>query len=47
MRPATGLRSPITVSRVVVFPAPLGPRTPTISPERTSSETPLTAATLP
>src|SRR5206468_3295135 len=34
-------------SSVVVLPAPLGPRTPTISPTPTSSDTPLTAATLP
>src|SRR5438094_10226294 len=45
-RPA-GRTRPITESSVVVLPAPLGPRTPTISPTPTSSDTPLTAATLP
>src|SRR5438034_4675354 len=45
--PPAGRTRPITESSVVVLPAPLGPRTPTISPTPTSSDTPLTAATLP
>ena len=32
---------------VVVFPAPLGPRKATISPDRFASERSLTAVTLP
>src|SRR2546425_86640 len=47
MHPAAGRSNPITDESVVVLPAPLGPSTPTISPSRTSSETPLTAATPP
>ena len=32
---------------VVVFPAPFAPRSVTISPDRTSSETPLSARIVP
>src|SRR5512136_3010154 len=34
MRPSSGSRSPATVRRSVVFPAPLGPRTTRYSPSR-------------
>ncbi len=35
------------ISRVVVFPAPFGPRIPKISPHLTLKEMPSTATTLP
>ena len=35
MRPASGMRKPETMSRIVVLPAPFGPMRPTISPSRT------------
>ena len=41
--PASGQRSPITHSTVVVFPAPFGPKMPKISPPRTEGETSSTA----
>ncbi len=34
--PASGLMKPVTSEKSVVFPAPLGPITPTISPSSTS-----------
>ncbi|ALM38909.1 hypothetical protein SFR_2294 [Streptomyces sp. FR-008] len=37
--PESGLRSPATLSTVVVFPAPLGPMIPKISPSSTQKET--------
>ena len=37
-RPDVGSRSPSSIASVVVFPAPLGPRNPTISPARTWNE---------
>ena len=45
--PDVGRRSPSTISSSVVFPAPLGPRTPTNSPSATCIETPSTAVSGP
>jgi len=45
--PPSGLRSPSTISSVVVLPAPLGPRMPKISPRSTVSEMPSTATRSP
>src|SRR5438876_12247641 len=45
--PAVGLSSPVSILRVVVLPAPLGPRKPTISPGCTSRFTFLTASCVP
>ena len=45
--PESGRRSPSMVSRVVVLPAPLGPRMPTNSPSPTSRLTPSTARRSP
>ena len=50
MRPRTDLYSsdtPVTVLRVVVFPAPFEPMIETHSPFRTSNETPFSASTAP
>src|SRR5437660_12148667 len=41
--PEVGNRNPVSMRIVVVFPAPFGPRKPTISPFATSKETWLTA----
>src|SRR6187549_4004122 len=38
-------RSPSIISKVVVFPAPFGPRIPKTSPFLTEKETPFTACT--
>ena len=43
IEPCRGLWSPLIERRVVVFPAPLAPRSVTISPRRTSSEIPFSA----
>src|SRR5712675_2259356 len=45
--PPSGAKSPTTVLRVVVFPAPSGPMRPNISPRATSNEIPSTATTPP
>ncbi len=45
--PRSGRVNPRSMSRVVVLPAPLGPRKATISPGRTVRERPSTAATEP
>src|SRR5687768_3344203 len=47
MRPALGWRMDAMQRIVVVFPAPLGPRSPTISPPSTRNERFRTAARLP
>jgi hypothetical protein len=47
MVPASGSRSPLTHSTVVVFPAPFGPRMPKISPSATENDTSRTATTGP
>lgn len=44
--PESGSKTPITILMVVVLPAPLGPKRPTISPGRTQKDTPSTAATV-
>jgi hypothetical protein len=44
--PAVGAMSPVSILRVVVFPAPFGPRNPKISPSCTSKSMPSTATTL-
>jgi hypothetical protein len=41
--PASGLTTPSSMSRVVVFPAPLGPRSATRSPAPTVRSRPSTA----
>src|SRR5260370_7509076 len=43
-RPEVGRRIPLSDRRVVVFPAPLGPMSPTISPAATSNDRSFTAA---
>jgi hypothetical protein len=43
--PAVGWSTPVNILRVVDFPAPFGPRNPTISPCRTLNDMPFTAAT--
>src|SRR5262245_25128556 len=43
--PEVGWSSPESIFRVVVLPAPFGPRNPTTSPARIPSETPSTAST--
>src|SRR5689334_23893842 len=45
-RPAVGVSSVVSTRRVVVLPAPLGPRKPTISPSATVRSTPRTASTV-
>ena len=45
--PESGVTRPTTIEKVVVLPAPFGPRRPTISPAPTSSETWLTTARPP
>src|SRR5579871_3279378 len=45
--PAVGSSSVVSMRSVVVFPAPFGPRNPTISPAFTSRSTPRTASTSP
>src|SRR4051812_29401999 len=45
MWPASGSRSPMTHSSVVVLPAPFGPRRPKISPSWISNVTPRAAST--
>src|SRR5438045_9160855 len=45
--PAVGGRNPDSRLKHVVFPAPLGPINPTISPSSTVRSTPLTAARPP
>src|SRR5690606_31315972 len=47
MRPALGLRSPVSRLNRVVLPAPFGPRTAMISPRRTDRETSLRIRTPP
>ena len=42
-----GISNPVTRLMVVLLPAPLGPMTPSVSPQRTSRSTPSTAATPP
>src|SRR5215813_2409320 len=44
--PAVGRSSVVSIRRVVVLPAPLGPRKPTISPSATLRSTPRTASTV-
>ena len=44
-RPALGWIRPLSILRVVVLPAPLGPRKPTISPGSTVKLTAFTAST--
>ena len=46
-RPEEGRRRPVSILMVVVLPAPLGPRKPTISPRATARLTPRTASWLP
>lgn len=43
--PAVGWSKPESILRVVVLPAPLGPKNPTISPGATSKEMFFTAST--
>ncbi len=43
----SGSRSPSTISRMVVLPAPFGPRMPKNSPSETEKETPSTALRSP
>src|SRR5438045_94496 len=45
--PALGGKTPARIRIVVVLPAPLGPRKPTISPAATSKEMPRSASTAP
>src|SRR5690348_10163167 len=45
--PAVGARNPVTRLNRVVLPAPFGPISPTISPSRTSNDTPSTARSPP
>jgi hypothetical protein len=45
--PPLGLRSPARILKVVVFPAPLGPTSPTTSPWAACRETPRNASNLP
>jgi hypothetical protein len=45
--PESALRRPSTISSVVVFPAPFGPRMPKNSPSATVNETPSTAFSSP
>src|ERR1022692_2694618 len=47
MDPESGARRPEMHSTVVVFPAPLGPMIPNISPSRREKDTSSTAARLP
>ena len=44
--PAVGRSSVVSMRRVVVLPAPFGPRKPTISPSSTVRSTPRTACTV-
>jgi RNA polymerase sigma factor (sigma-70 family) len=44
--PPVGMMAVVSTPMVVVFPAPLGPRRPKISPRDTSKETPSTALVL-
>src|SRR3990172_13429609 len=46
-RPASGSTMPQAMRKVVVLPAPLGPKRPTISPGNTSKSTPSTTRRLP
>lgn len=43
IEPDDGLASPVNMLRVVVFPAPFGPKNPKISPFSIEKSTPLTA----
>src|SRR4029079_5735523 len=45
--PAAGSSTPRSMLMVVVFPAPLAPSNPTISPRATSNDTPSTATVCP
>ncbi len=45
--PDVGARKPVSMRSVVVLPAPLGPRKPTISPVSTRNDTSFTASLLP
>ncbi|AKZ58175.1 hypothetical protein SAM23877_5130 [Streptomyces ambofaciens ATCC 23877] len=45
--PPVGASSVVSIRRVVVLPAPLGPRKPRISPARTVRSMPRTASTGP
>src|SRR6516162_10088141 len=47
MHPDVGFSRPAIIRKVVVLPAPLGPRKPWISPAFTSSDTPSTAVNVP
>jgi hypothetical protein len=47
MVPAVGSSTPRIMLMVVVFPAPFGPSSPTISPRATSNDTPSTATVAP
>ncbi len=47
MLPEVGRLRPSIISRVVVFPAPLGPSTPNVSPRSTEKEILSTAVRLP
>jgi hypothetical protein len=38
-RPPSGRTRPTTIEKIVVLPAPFGPRRPTISPAATSTDT--------
>jgi hypothetical protein len=45
--PPSGIVSVVRIRRVVVFPAPLGPRSPMIAPRGTAKLTPSTATVAP
>src|SRR3990170_6231776 len=47
MRPASGRSRPVTIERVVVLPAPLGPTIPKIDPACTVRSMPATATVSP
>jgi hypothetical protein len=47
MSPESGVYKRVTTLKTVVFPAPFGPISPTISPGCTSNETPSRATTPP
>jgi hypothetical protein len=45
--PESGMKMPVIIRMVVVFPAPFRPRSPVIVPRRTVNEIPSTARTSP
>ena len=45
--PALGAICPVAMRKLVVLPAPFGPRSPTISPGLTANDTPLTTLRRP